>query len=325
MHILADPAPEVNGGTAGWGLYSDFEFTFDRLSGDSIILHGNMLKSQLILVKATAAEATAYKAKKLNTLVNSILDYTAANKNLYLQLGDDTKIQTTLNITSKVLSLNWVKDNMVSQSTSAFAFTLTGVVLKQPVVYDGKKITELTWDATGKHLYTTVGGEKVVVQASATPILPLHLLIGVSYNNVIVPNATNFAGWGSDFVTRRAAAAAATQSSPYGLRLDRMQFIFNVLENSLTLTVDIYQGNNKFLADFTYAYSKTGDGVYKFNANQPTGNAGLIINEMAPLTTQRIAADHFTLDYFFDAGTGQTLGQFKSVEHPDFTFTGTLN
>lgn len=325
LHILADPSPEVNGGTAGWGLYSDFEFTFDRIASDSIILHGNMLKSQLILIKATAEEAAAYKAKQLNTLVNSIVDYTAANKNLYLQLGDDTKIQTTLNITSKVLSLNWVKDNMVSQSTSAFAFTLTGVVLKQPVVYGGKKVSELTWDAAAKNLYATVGGEKVVVQASPTPILPLHLLIGVSYNNIIVPNAANFAGWAPDFVARRAAAAQATQNSPYGLRLDRMQFLFNVLENSLTITVDIYQGNNKFLADFPYTYTKTGDGVYKFNAHQPTGNAGLIVNEMAPLTSQRIGADHFTLDYFFDAGTGQTLGQFKSVEHPDFAFTGTLN
>ncbi|MET3979625.1 hypothetical protein ABIB62_002211 [Mucilaginibacter sp. UYP25] len=325
MHILADPAPEVNGGTAGWGLYSDFEFTFDKLSGDSILLHGNMLKSQLILVKATSAEADAYKAKQLNILVNSIVDYTAANKNLYLQLGDDIKVQTTLNITSKVLSLNWVKDNTVSQSTSAFAFTLTGVVLKQPVVYEGKKITELTWDAAAKNLYTTVGGEKVVIQASPTPILPLHLLIGVSYNNIIVPNATNYAGWSVDFVTRRATAALATQKGPYGLRLDRMQFIFNVLESSLTVTVDIYQGNNKFLADFPYAYIKTGDGVYKFNAIPPTGNAGLIVNEMAPLTTQRIGADHFILDYFFDANTGQTLGQFKSVEHPDFAFTGSLN
>jgi hypothetical protein len=325
MHILADPAPEVNGGTAGWGLYSDFEFTFDSISGDSILLHGNMLKSQLILVKATAAEAQAYKAKKFNTLVNSIVDYTAANKNLFLQLGDGTKIQTTLNITSKVFSLNWVKGDTVMQSTSAFAFTLSGVVLKQPVVYNGEKITELTWDASSKNLYTTAGGHKVVVQASPTPILPLHLLIGVSYNNIIVPNATNYAGWGQDFVTRRAAAALATQNSPYGLRLDRMQFVFNVLDNSLTVTVDIYQGNNKYLADFPYTYTKSGNGVYKFNANQPTGNAGLIVNEMAPLTTQRIGADHFTLDYFFDANTGQTLGQFKSVEHPEFTFTGSLN
>lgn len=325
LHILADPAPEVNGGVAGWGLYSDFEFTFDKISGDSILLHGNMLKSPLILVKATAAEAAAYKAKQLNTLVNSVVDYTADNKNLYLQLGDATKIQTTLNLTTKILSLNWVKDNTVSQSTSAFAFTLTGVILKQAVEYEGKKITELTWDASAKNLYATVGGEKVVVQASPTPILPLHLLIGVSYSNIIVPNATTYPGWSSDFVTRRAAATLATQRGPYGLRLDRMQFIFNVLENSLTITVDIYQGNNKFLGDFPYAYTKTGDGVYKFNAKPPTGNAGLIVNEMAPLTTQRISADHFTLDYFFDANTGATLGQFKSVEHPDFAFTGALN
>ncbi|GAA4323398.1 hypothetical protein GCM10023149_24320 [Mucilaginibacter gynuensis] len=325
MHILADPAPEVNGGVAGWGLYSDFEFSFDKVSGDTITLRGNLLDSKLILIKATAAQAESYNNKGLNTLVNDILGYTAENQYLFVNLGDATQVQATINASNKIFTLNWLKDNVISTSSSAFAFTLTGIVLKEPVEYEGKQITELTWDAANKQLYTTVGGEKVIVQVSPTPILPLHLLIGVSYSNIIVPYASSYPGWSADFVSRRAAAAATMLAGPYGLRLDRMQFQFDVLSSRLTITADIYQGGNKFLADFPYTYSKTADGIYKFTAGNLSGNASLIRDNMAPLTTQRLSVDTFTLDYFFDSASGQVLGQFKSVEHPEFTFSGTLN
>ncbi|PUZ30138.1 protein of unknown function [Chitinophaga costaii] len=325
LHLLADPSPGVLGGVAGWGLYSDFEFSFDSLFNDSITLRGNLLDSKMILVKATAAQEASYEAGGLNTLVHELLDYTASNLNLYVLLGDDTKIQTTINPNTKVITLNWLKDNVISSSASAFAFTLTGIVLQQPVEYNGKKIYELTWDNDNQVLYAMVDGQKVVVQASPTPILPLHLLIGVSYTDIIVPNATDYPGWSEDFKTRRATAAASMQAGPYGLRMDRMQFLFSVPANQMLLELDIYQGSNKFLADFLYNYTKTDEGVYKFSGVTPTGNAGLIVNDMAPLTTQRLNADHFILDYYIDQASGSILGQFKSVEHEDFTFTGTLN
>ncbi|MFD0792109.1 DUF4302 domain-containing protein [Mucilaginibacter litoreus] len=325
MHILADPTPEVNGGVAGWGLYSDFEFSFEEIKGDTITLHGNLLDSKLILIKATAQQEEAYNNKVLNVLIHDVLDYTDANTNLFVQLGDDTKIQTSINIGTKVFTLNWLKDGVISQSSSAFAFTLTGITLQQPVEYEGKKIYNLTWDSTKKEFYAEVDGKKVVIQSSPTPILPLHLLIGVSYNNIIVPDATNYAGWGSDFVTRRAQAAAAMLAGRYGLRMDRMQCVFDTFSSKMTITLDIYQGQNKFLADFPYSYSKTTDGVYKFTAANLSGNASLIKDNMAPLTQQRLDVDHFTLDYYINSANGQILGQFKSVEHPDFTFTGTLN
>ncbi|RYY35995.1 MAG: DUF4302 domain-containing protein [Sphingobacteriaceae bacterium] len=325
MHILADPSPEVNGGVAGWGLYSDFEFSFDKVSGDTITLRGNLLDSKLILIKATAAQAEAYNNKELNTLVNDVLNYTAENQYLFVKLGDETQIQSTINASTKIFTLNWLKDNVISTSSSAFAFTLTGIVLKEPVEYEGKQITELTWDAANRELYTNVGGEKIVVEVSPTPILPLHLLMGVSYNTIVVPYASTYPGWSTDFVNRRAAATATMQAGTYGLRLDRMLFQFEVPNSRMIITIDIYQGGNKFLADFPYTYSKTASGEYKFTAGTLSGNASLIKDDMAPLTTQRISADTFTLDYFFDASSGQVLGQFKSIEHPEFTFTGTLN
>ena len=154
--------------------------------------------------------------------------------------------------------------------------------------------------------------------------LPLHSLIGVNYSNIIVPNATSYPGWSADFAARRASAAAGMLTGPYTLRLDRMLFAFSTVRKSMVITTDIYQGANKFIGEFPYTYEKTTAGVYKFTAGSPTGNGSLIVANMAPLTTQRISVDDFTLDYFVNPGNGQILGQFKSVQHPDFFFSGTL-
>lgn len=103
-----------------------------------------------------------------------------------------------------------------------------------------------------------------------------------------------------------------------------MVFNFNTINNTMLLSADVYQGANRFVADFPYTFTKTTAGVYKFTGSAPTGNAALIVTQMAPLTTQRINADTFTLAYFTNPTTGEILGQFKSVEHPNFTFSGSL-
>ncbi|HEY0175178.1 MAG TPA: hypothetical protein VGC08_02300, partial [Pedobacter sp.] len=200
----------------------------------------------------------------------------------------------------------------------------TGMLLQDPVFYNDQKITEFFWDAEKGQYYANVGGTRINVLTSATPILPLHSLIGISYSAITVPNATTYPGWSADFVSRRAAAAATMLAGPYKLRLDRMVFSFNTLQSTLNLTAYIFQNTSQFTGVFPYTYTKTSTGMYKFTAGSPTGNGSLIVSDMAPLTTQRLNADQFTLDYFVNPSNGQVLGQFKSVQHPEFTFSGAL-
>ncbi|UKT63118.1 DUF4302 domain-containing protein [Pedobacter mucosus] len=324
MHILADPNPNTFGGVAGWGVYSDFEFTFDKAVGDSVFLTGKLLRSKLILVKATQAEKASYDSKGLYNSIFNAVNYITTNKNLYVLLGDATKVQISIDINNKIFSLIWENNGEVATTSTGFAFTLTGIILKEPLLYKGKKISELTWDPIKKLYFTTVDGVRIEVIASNTPILPLHLLIGVNYGTIIVPNGTSYPGWSADFQARRAAAAATMLAGPYALRLDRMSFAFNSIAKTMNLTVDIYQGASRFTGVFPYTFTKTAAGAYKFTPGAPTGNAALIIADMAPLTTQRLNVDQFTLDYFTNPTSGITLGQFKSVEHSDFTFSGTL-
>jgi len=325
LHILADPDPSTFGGIAGWGLYSDFEFTFDKQVGDSIMLTGKLLKSKLVLVKATQAEKNLYNAEGLLNSIFTSVDYVDNNNNTYFTLVDAIKVQTSINYNQKVVTFIWDDGSGgVTTTSTGFAFTLTGIRFKEPLIYKGKSIREFTLDSVKQVFFTMVDGTRLELISSSTGIYPLHLLLGIQYSYITVPNATNYPGWGPDFITRRAAAAAGTLSSGYNLRLDRMSFGFNTINNTMLLSADIYQNANRFVADFPYTFTKTTAGVYKFNAIAPTGNAALIVAAMAPLTTQRINSDTFTLSYFTNPNTGELLGQFKSVQNPNFTFSGSL-
>lgn len=324
MHILADPDPNTFGGAAGWGIYSDFEFNFDKKSGDTLMLTGKLLQSKLLLIKATKAEQDSYNSKGLYTSIIASIGYIDENTYLYVNLGDETKIQTTFDYYNKIFSFTWETDGVVNNLSTGFVFTLTGIILKEPLFYKDKYISEFTWDAAKGVFYAMVNGVRVELSASATPILPLNALIGISYTYIIVPNGTTYPGWSPDFIARRASVAAGTLSSGYNLRLDRIIFSFNTEGESMLMAADVYQNASKYIADFPYTFTKTTAGIYKFTAGTATGNAGLIVTQMAPLTTQRISTDNFRLDYFVNPQTGLILGQFISIEHPDFYFTGAL-
>jgi hypothetical protein len=325
LHILADPNPNTFGGVAGWGVYSDFEFTLDKASADSVMLTGKLLGSKMVLVKATQAEQKSYNEKGLLTSIVNQIDYLDNHPYLYVTLDDSgTRIQTTFDYVNKIFSLVWEEGGEVKTTSTGFAFTLSGIVLGEPLIYKGVSIKEFTWDATKQVFFTTVGGVRIEIKTSVTPILALHSILGIQYSTITAPNGTTYPGWSTDFQTRRASAAAAMLAGPYGLRLDKMAFRFNSIQKTMVLTVDIYQGTTRFIGDFPYTYTKTNAGVYKFTAGTPTGNAALIVANMAPLTTQRLNADNFTIEYFTHPTTGALLGQFKSVENPGFTFTGVL-
>lgn len=324
IHLPADPNAAVSGGATGQGLKSDFEFAITDISADQIKLEGTVNKTVMVLTRNTAAEETSYMASGLKAMMDANALYATNNKYPFLQFADGTKIAISIDPTAKIFSMTWLDATGVVQNVkTTYAFGLNGLTLNTPLTYLTNTFQNVSWDPTLKVYYVTIGSTRFNFQGSATPILPLHLLMGSSYTTIAVPNATTNPGWGADFVTRRAAAAAATLASPYGLRLDKMDFIFNSTLQTLTLNADVYQSATRFVATYTFTYTKTSAGVYKFTAQPATGNAALIVNEMAPLLGQRLNVNQFTLDYFVDPVKG-TVGQFISVENPTFTFTGSL-
>jgi Domain of unknown function (DUF4302) len=333
MHILADPNPATFGGAAGWGVYSDFEFNIDQQVGDTLKLTGKLLGSKMVLVKATQTEQKSYNEKGLLNSINTSVDYIDDNAYLYVLLGDNTMVQTSFDYINKVFSLTWDNNGEVSTTSTGFAFTLTGIVLKEPLYYKGKAITEFTWDPAKKVFFTIVDGKRIEIQTSSAPILPLHLVLGVNYTRITTPNAATSPGWGSDFIARRALANQRSLanivvgSTP--VSIGTFRFTFNPVAKSMILVINTPYGTSSLNLTYPYTYTKTTAGVYKFTIGSGfDGNSAFFYTQasqpLVPLLNERINVDNFTINYFTNPTTGALLGQFKSVEHPDFTFTGAL-
>jgi hypothetical protein len=325
LHILADPDPEVlfniTGlpGEQGQGLYSDFEFTIDSLATNVVQLTGNLQQSKMVLVPATQEEFNAYTAGQLKAVIDQTTAYQKANPFIYLLSGNGTRVQININAATKTFSLISLENGTIQILNNLFTYTTRGILLETPLVFNGTAIQELFWDSANQVFYADVNGSRVEVQSSPTPIIPLHNFVGITFNTIAVPPQA-LPGWSPDFTSKQQQAASAILAGPYGLRLDYMYFLFDPQTRTMTLFVIIFQGNNGFQALYPYSYTKTADGLYKFTAQTPDGNAQAIATDMSPLLNH-INNDNFTMDFFQDPTAG-TLGQLKSVQNPDFYFTG---
>lgn len=321
LHILADPDPDTYGGITGQGLYSDFEFTIDSVDAGSVRLTGNLQKSKMVLVKATQEEFDAYNAGKLKTVMDESSAYLKANPFIYLQTTNGPKLQVNINSITKTFSLVYLENGSVKIISTSFSYSPRGLVLDPPLNIGGSAIQELRWDSTQKVFYIEVNGARIDVQSSPTYIIPLHYFVGVSFNKISVP-PQEIPGWSVDFTNRWKQAASAILNGRYGLTLYYIDFTFNTQNQTMDVYTYVIQNNQLYLALFPYNYTKTATGVYKFTAIAPNGNAQLIAADMQPVLSY-IGTDNFTLDYFQDQALG-TLGQVKSIQHPDFYFTGFL-
>lgn len=327
LHLLADPDPRVlfnitgRAGEDGQGLYSDFEFTIDSVDANTIRLTGNLQQSKMVLVKATQEEFNAYNAGQLKTVIDQTTAYQLTNPFIYLPSANGTKLQVNIDAVNKIFSLIYLENGSVQIISTSFTYTPRGLLFEPPLILNGTAIQELLWDSVKQVFYTEINGTRLEVQSSPTVIIPLHNFVGVTFNTIAVP-PQELPGWSPDFTSKQQQAAASMLSGRYTLRLDYIYFLFDPQNRTMGVYVIIFQGNNQYVALYTYSYTKTNDGIYKFTAQAPTGNAQLIAPDMSPILNH-ITNDNFTMDYFPDPTQG-TLGQVKSVQNPDFYFTGTL-
>ncbi|MES2456811.1 MAG: DUF4302 domain-containing protein [Bacteroidota bacterium] len=309
----------------------DLDFKVDKIIGDTIKLTGQISNSKLVLIKATKVEQSAYQSKGLLSIINATNAYIDNNPVLYFPLADGTKIQTKLEYAYKTISLAWVEDGVFKDASTRFTYTSSGILLKEPLMFRGKKLTELFLDPVKLVYFLKVDGVRIDLAPVTDSIFPLYLAIGNDYLSLNVPDKTTNPGWGNDFIIRRAKAAASLIAIDfYTFRLGTMFFRFNAKEKTMILVCDVWTGPYRYQSGYYYTYSATTAGVFKFNYTpiQPETNesttAGFSGTGMDPITMERLATDQFKIEYVTEPGTGVLLGQVTSVEHPDFTFNGAL-
>ena len=175
LHILSHPQNATSGGnTSGEGRVSDYEFWFESVAGDSIVLKGMRNGNTMVLHRATEEEAAFFTSGGINRIMNEAIEL-MSGKFLRLEEGS-IQIPATINFTNKRLTLMRIgSDNSVEESNYDFTFDADGLNLTSSLTYAGKSYDKVYWDEVNKAFYLLNGSEKIVFSTSVTPaILPYN-------------------------------------------------------------------------------------------------------------------------------------------------------
>lgn len=330
LHWLQDPDPFSFEGESGQGYGSDFEFEIREQVGDTIKLIGKKRLAELTLVKATAADKEFY-----TTTIDNLNDYLTDNPYLYISDPNTSsdKIQVSINPDPRLRSftLTSLQNNAVTSGSNTFRYSAkTGLILSGPLVYNGLTIVAVNWDnANGKLFLVTAAGSKIEVLKSNVPIMPLHFVMGITSKFLDIPGTTALSGSSASFVTAYNAlrtAVANRFSVPTIIKDLGLQFD-DASKTFVVYATVVQNGTSEFAAIYTYNYTKTANGEYKFvGPPRVGGGAGsAILPQMNTFLLNRLVAQTFTLDYYNDTQNNRVLGVMISKESPTFFFTGIIN
>ncbi|MBC9934750.1 DUF4302 domain-containing protein [Chitinophaga qingshengii] len=322
IHLLSDPDGRVFGGIFGRGYDSDFEFGYDSTRTDTIFLTGSANKSKMMLVRANAQEETAYAAGGLNTIQNAIYDYVFTHPIMYVTTPDGKKMQTAIVPDSRTFSLIYEEDGAAKTFSVPYAYTLNGIITKEPFKIGNKFYQEVFYDDAKQVLYLKDNGKNVELQPAPGPIFALHVLLGVAYNQLNVSDATQGA-FSPNFLTMWKAAKTKMPTTAPNLQLNGVDVIFDPANQQMGLNFKVTQAPNQFTALFVYDYTKSKDGVFTFTMQDVKGDVATVILPAVKPILDKLGVGKYRVDYFSLPGNTQ-MGQIIGVDDPAFILGGTL-
>ncbi len=324
LHLLADPDDGVFGGSTGVGYASDIEFEMQGISGDTVKMLGKKRGSEMLLVKISAADQKRYLDGDYLKAIDAMSNYISANSNLFIQTAaTEQRVQVAINVATKEASLIWLEGAEVKTVTVPFVFTLDGLFLRHSLDYKGTLISGLTWDATTKSFSAQrPSGVAIPVQASAAPILPLHVLLGINYAAVVVPQTLGSVGYSPSFVSMHNTLRTVLNTGTYFL-LRPIYFSFDAARKRMSMYADMPQTNGgaTYRHTFNFTYEKDADGNFSFTYSGYADFGSYTAARFMPLIN-KITTGKIKADYLVNGST--IMGQFTSLDDPAFFFSGVL-
>jgi hypothetical protein len=298
----------------------DTAYAFRYISGDTLVLTGNKFSDELKLVKAGAQVKADYTAGKLQASM-------AASAGFFGQPGffaitpGNTQAFVFFNTNSKISGFAFVNNKTRVSSGTGYAYTLTGIALRHPIVVGNQSISTLTWDATANNFYALIDKNKVYLEQTNVPVVPVHYLLGSEIPGALTllpPVVYPLPGWTADFMTVWNDAYNRFKANRYLIA----KVVMNFQTPDNVLYMDIYVG--QAICRYPFKYTKTADGVYSFVVmpftNNQEGANGNALKTLAQPLTNMFSTNRFTLDYL-DSPDG-VLVSFKSADKPTIGFTG---
>lgn len=173
LHILSDPNGSVNGGANGQGLISDFEFAFDSLATDSILLTGRVNGTKLTLIRATQQDLDAWQ----NGAWANVLAFENINKiqNYFKRVNiGGVNYDMKVDPVARTIVFTWVDGSgNVQQFVTAYYYSSSGVVFDTPFNTGSQTINGLeivSWNAGSSVLSIKVNGTTTTVAGATQPL-----------------------------------------------------------------------------------------------------------------------------------------------------------
>ena len=171
VHVLSDPDAAVNGGVYGKGLYSDFEFALDDISGDTIHLTGRFNRSKALLIKATQEEQQGYLSLKRNRAFENLTQFLTYFKRITV---GSKQYEIRVNLFAHLITFIWVDEQGRQQTFSTgFYYTPSGIAI-YPALADGSQtiasLDNITWDGASQTMRGTVNGTNATIMGFAKPL-----------------------------------------------------------------------------------------------------------------------------------------------------------
>ena len=327
IHYLSDPDPNVNGGILGHGYLSDFEFSFESASGDTLRLKGNQHGSELLLIRATAKEHQLYTNGRLNTVMQETMNFQKTNPYLFLIAEDNRKTGVILNAFSREVTMVEENEGEIGVTSSRFSFTTEGILLHDALSFRDLTFREIYVDAANDKMYLLgEHGDRIDVKVMNSPVFPMHQLVGIDFLTITLePDPVNSPGWSSYFRSTWIHIDDALDGC-CGLRLSDIQFLFNYKTRQMDINIYVRDNANGFSyrLRYPYTYTKTWNGVFTITPSvkeSPNYNAQYFRPVMTEFLDQ-FEGKKFIMDYL-QTEKGY-VGQVKSQDYSNFYFAGEL-
>lgn len=328
--MLQDPDPSVYGGTAGKGHGSDNEYDYVKTHGDTLFFQGRKFIKPLILVKAKEEEAKKYTSKGYLDVINKNKAFFKKNPLTSIVVGN-VEAELAFGFRTKRMSIITANsDGSFSSSFVEFCNTIDGLEIVGGVLINNVQLKRFIWKDENSLVGIDKDGKEYALKINSSSVVPYLTALGASFSVITIPDVTMYNGWSTNFATRKAQAKAGINRWGFdGVNffiLRTIDFKFQSVNKRMTIVFNTtYEGSKTFNLTYNYTYTVE-NGKFKFTLNgTPSGNDGALYNDVRYLLQERINVDTFELGYFVNSETGEVMSQFKSIEHPDFYFTGQNN
>lgn len=335
LSMLNDPDPGVFGGQIRDGFKSDIEFVYDHSTDDSIVFIGVRYRNNLNMVKATAAQKTAYLNGGFKDDVDKFKTFFTNNKNAYFNLnidGDDVKVETVVNsansldVGKQVSLAGLFPDGNVLSQSAKFAYTLGNInLLDSGLTFNDITFTHFAWADGNKLTLYDDANKGYVIQNSDVPIIPLYKLWGSKYNEMLSPYKQIFPGTSASGADILNFFHQNMENSYTGYKFNSayLKFVWNVVNKRLVLNGFSSQngGSSGWITSCSYDYTVDDQGIYTF-VQHDTFSGGYVQKAMTEINDFMLN-NKIKFSYYADGET--VYVQMTSVDDPTITMTFQLS